>query len=474
MLIFNAGLNLVAALLWLLIVQRRRERKSEEKLLAGQEQFFGRLLEQYGRCQDLSEALERSAAGCEGSLQHEVMGLMQALGADAFSEEAGRYARDAKNAYFVLLFVLCRTIRAFGDMQLRGISLFAHNIRYIKEEVRIELLRRQEGHYAFLGLTALCFVPFFFTLPIRWWSRSISEGLNRYYSGTYGFTILTVCFFLTLLCAFFVQELQYPSAPGVGGDALEKRLLSLPAVRALIDRHIARHYSRYLKKNEVLKVLQGFGNIREFLVKKLLAAAGLVLLFGLLAGGSMLFGGSCAKGTLLAAVPLCAFAGYVLPDAWVIILQARVECRKMEETMRFETLILIVMNYRQITVEEILRWMECFSLVFSKAFQRAVDDFSYHRREALEMLKEELGCEAVKKLVDALIACDEIPVAQAFYDIEGERAYDMEQYRKKEEAAQREKAALARVIAFLPFVAVLALWMIVPFVLEGLTQLGSY
>ena len=90
------------------------------------------------------------------------------------------------------------------------------------------------------------------------------------------------------------------------------------------------------------------------------------------------------------------------------------------------------------------------------------------------MLKEELGCEAVKKLVDALIACDEIPVAQAFYDIEGERAYDMEQYRKKEEAAQREKAALARVIAFLPFVAVLALWMIVPFVLEGLTQLVSY
>ena len=76
--------------------------------------------------------------------------------------------------------------------------------------------------------------------------------------------------------------------------------------------------------------------------------------------------------------------------------------------------------------------------------------------------------------MDALIACDEIPVAQAFYDIEGERAYDMEQYRKKEEAAQREKAALARVIAFLPFVAVLALWMIVPFVLEGLTQLGSY
>ena len=474
MLIFNVMLDAALVLLWLLIMRRQRQQRAQERLLAEQELFLNRLLEQYGRCQDLSEALEESASDCESVLQHEVMRLMQALMADGFSEEAGIYTRGAKNAYFVLLFTLCQTIRSFGDMHIRGVSLFAHNIRYIKEEVRIELLRRQEGRYAFLGLTVLSVLPFFFTLPIRFWSNSVTMDMNRYYSGAYGFTILIVCFFLTGICAFFVQELQYPGIRGISADVLEKRLLSLTLFRGLIDRHIARHYSRYLKKNEALKALQGFGNIREFLVKKLLAAAGLVLLFCMLTAGSLLFGGSCGRGALLAGASLSAVAGYLLPDAWVIILQARVERQKMEETMRFETLILIVMNYGQITVEEILRWMECFSLVFSRAFQRAVDDFSYQRREALEKLREELAYEPVKKLVDGLIACDEIPVVQAFYDMEGERAYDMEQYKKKGEAAQREKAALARVIAFLPFVTVLALWMIVPFVLEGLTQLGSY
>ena len=39
---------------------------------------------------------------------------------------------------------------------------------------------------------------------------------------------------------------------------------------------------------------------------------------------------------------------------------------------------------------------------------------------------------------------------------------------------QREKAALARVVAFVPFVLVLALRLIIPFVLEGLGQLSSY
>ncbi len=50
----------------------------------------------------------------------------------------------------------------------------------------------------------------------------------------------------------------------------------------------------------------------------------------------------------------------------------------------------------------------------------------------------------------------------------------MEQFRQKAESLQREKAAFARVIAFLPFVALLALRLVVPFVLEGLTQLNTY
>lgn len=152
----------------------------------------------------------------------------------------------------------------------------------------------------------------------------------------------------------------------------------------------------------------------------------------------------------------------------------RIGQQKSEETLRFETLILIVMHHSVITVEEILRWMERFSVVFSRALQRAVDDFSYRRRESLEQLKEDLAYEPAKKLVDALIVCDDIPVARAFYDLEGERAYHMEQHRQKAESLQREKAAFARVIAFLPFVALLALRLVVPFVLEGLMQLNSY
>lgn len=481
MLIFNLVLHFVLVAFWFWIFLRRKRQEAEERLLTEQEHFLDELAGQYAKRGDMLEALEESMQVCGSRVQRELMRMVDLLKTEGGPEDSLSSGVHTKNACFLLLFTLCYTIRSFGDLRIQGVSLFVHNIRYIKEEVRTELLRRQEGRYAFLGLTTLCLLPFFFSIPIQLWSASISADLNRFYTGTYGFVTLILCFFLTVICTVSVQELQYPTMPAGRKHTIAMRLLQIPALAKLIDIHIAAHYSRYLKKNEALKVLQGFGNIREFLVQKLLCACGSALFAGAVMAGSFATGagsgghGAHLSGTgLLLILAACAVTGYFLPDVWVTILQVRTGQQKSEETLRFETLILIVRHFRMITVEEILRWMERFSSVFSRALQRAVDDFSYRRRESLEQLKEDLAYEPAVKLVEALIVCDDIPVSQAFYDLEGERAYHMEQHRQKMESLQREKAAFARVIAFLPFVALLALRLVIPFVLEGLTQLGSY
>lgn len=483
-LIFNLILDVILAVFWLWILRQRKAHETEEKLLREQERFLDELAGQYAKHGDMLEALEESAQRCGSRVRRELMGFTDALRAESRPEDSGCFDSSAKNACLLLLFTLCYTIRTFGDLQIQGVSLFVHNIRYIKEEVRMELLRRQEGRYAFLGLTALCVIPFFFSIPIQLWSVSVSEGMQRFYTGSYGFMTLTICFTLAVFCSICVQELQYPTMPGRKKHTIAMRLLQIPMLSTIVDLHIAAHYSRYLKKNEVLKELQGFGNIREFLVQKAVCALTSAVFVRLILEGCHIAGaadrvfgvaGQGANGMeILLIVILFGGIGYFLPDAWVVILQARAGQQKSEETLRFETLLLIVRHYRMITVEEIMRWMERFSGVFSRALQRAIDDFSYRRRDSLEQLKEELAYEPAVRLVDALIMCDEISVTQAFYDLEGERAYHMEQHRRKAESLQREKAAFARVIAFLPFVALLVLRMVVPFVLEGLIQLNAY
>ncbi len=473
--IFNAVLNVCMLLLWSFVSYRRRCHEKEQQLLAQLERFLEQLAGSYVRCGDMREALEECASACDGALRIELQRLQDALSPDTRMDADG-FCRQQKNTSLLLLYSLCDTVRVFGDIEKDGMSLFVQNIRYIKEEVRMELLRRQEGHYAFLGLSALCVVPFFVCEPIRLWSTSVSQTLQRFYTGGYGFVTLVVCFLLGVCCLWGVQELQYPQMPSGDRDALCERVLRIPFIGRLIDAHIFSHYSHYLKKNEQLKVLQGFGNIREFLVKKLLSAGVLVLLTGLLLLGGTLAGGMRGTTRLGAVIflPASALLGLMLPELWVAVLQTRVAQQKMEETLRFQTLILLVMYYSRITVEEILQWMERFSVVFSRALQRAVDDYSYRRRESLEHLKEELAYEPANALADALLVCDDLPVEQAFFDLAGSRTYNMEQFRQRISDMQREKAAVARVIAFLPFLSVLALRLVIPFVLEGLAQLGSY
>ncbi len=477
MLVYNLVLDVMLAALWVMVWKNRRTAQENAALLQDFEHFLVELSQEYSRCADMLEALETSIPTAGGLLREELLTFLDALKGNRF-DDSTLDVKQQKNPYVLLLLSLCATIRTYGDMQVNGVSLFVYNLRYIKEEVRIELLRRQEGHYAFLGLSALAFLPFFVCVPLQLWSHSISESLDRFFTGGYGFVTLSVCFLLTVVCALGVQELQYPIQPGVRNGALEQRLLAFSFVRIPIDRHIARHYSRYLRQNEQLKNLQGYGNIREFLLRKVICALACMMLAAVLLFGSFLIqmhqGDS---GSMMASLLLLFFAGafgFFLPDARVIILRARVEYQKMEETLRFETLILIVIHYTQVTVEELLRQMERFSIVFSRALQRAVDDFSFHRRESLERLGEDLCYEPAKKISDGLIACDDLPLSQVFHDIEGERAYNMESFKRKALDLQREKAAFARVIAFLPFVAILVLRLIVPFVLEGLSQLNQY
>ena len=290
MLIFNLVLYPVLAVFWFWIFLRRKRQEAEEQLLTEQEHFLDELAGQYAKRGDMLEALEESMQVCGSRVQRELMRMVDLLKAEGGPEDGVSPGGHTKNACFLLLFTLCYTIRSFGDLRIQGVSLFVHNIRYIKEEVRTELLRRQEGRYAFLGLTTLCLLPFFFSVPIQLWSASISADLNRFYTGTYGFVTLILCFFLTVICTVCVQELQYPTMPERRKHTIAMRLLQIPALAKLIDIHIAAHYSRYLKKNEALKVLQGFGNIREFLVQKLLCACGSALFAGVVIAGSFAAG----------------------------------------------------------------------------------------------------------------------------------------------------------------------------------------
>lgn len=146
----------------------------------------------------------------------------------------------------------------------------------------------------------------------------------------------------------------------------------------------------------------------------------------------------------------------------------------MEEGLRMQTVTLLLIHYEETTVEEILLQMEHFSEVFRQALAKAVDTFSYQRTKTLEKLKEDIVDEGMQRIAESLLFCEELPVEEAFVNLEGERDYFLKRNQEERKNNQREYAALARMMAYLPLFFLIVLELVVPFIAEGLNELSIY
>lgn len=93
------------------------------------------------------------------------------------------------------------------------------------------------------------------------------------------------------------------------------------------------------------------------------------------------------------------------------------------ECLRLQTVVLLLIHYEKTTVEEILSQMENFAVLFQSQMAEAVDHFSYDRIRSLQKLKQEIPDEPVQRICDALEFCEELPVEEAFLNLEDEREY---------------------------------------------------
>lgn len=165
---------------------------------------------------------------------------------------------------------------------------------------------------------------------------------------------------------------------------------------------------------------------------------------------------------------------YFYPYIQLLIQKQLFRMDRETEVIRFQTIILILMHIRNASVEMILEWMEHFSNAFKGSIAQTVDALEYEGIHGLELLKEKESFPPYVRIIDGLIACDKMPVYQAFEELESERGYYIDKHKQENEAMIIDKAAIAKVIAFLPLYGVIICKLIIPFVLEGLNQLAAY
>lgn len=154
-----------------------------------------------------------------------------------------------------------------------------------------------------------------------------------------------------------------------------------------------------------------------------------------------------------------------------LFLQGR---EKEDEVMQFQMIILMLMYLPKVNVERILTWLEQNSHIFREALTACLDRYSYNEEEALHKLKEEEPFFPFVRIVENLEACDRVGIEQAFDELVGERDYYLEKRKQENDILIENRAAFARVIAYLPLVVILGCYLIIPFIVESISELMKY
>ena len=135
-----------------------------------------------------------------------------------------------------------------------------------------------------------------------------------------------------------------------------------------------------------------------------------------------------------------------------MLLKFQFKMRELEmenEVMQFHTLILMLMKIERINVE--------------------IGGY-----EALEQLKQDVTFPKFVRIVESLqAAVDQIPIKNAFEELETERSYYQEKRKESNERLIAKKARIGKAIGFAPMVLLFVGYLIIPMVGIGIVSMGE-
>ena len=167
---------------------------------------------------------------------------------------------------------------------------------------------------------------------------------------------------------------------------------------------------------------------------------------------------------------LLGIIAFFLPD---ILLSYSISVSKdamEDEINQFNALIGMLMYDSSMTERRILRELESFAVVFKQSLRSCINDYSSGDIKALEKLKEEEPYPAFIRIVDNLIRCDDMPVYEAFHEVDVEREGYLAKRKLTNEKSIKKRVMRAYLLASIPLI-LLFVYGVLPTLLSSMNEI---
>ncbi len=283
--IFGAACGILAVYVLSGEVVSRMSQSAQIRLLEEFDMFLSDVRHYYYNYRMVEEAVYDAALQAGDMIKPQAERILKVLGAENVTEELSKYQDEVGNRFLRMFLALCVTVLEYGDKEVDGQLLYLSNIKYLKQEIAVELLKRKELKYRFSGLTWIAVLPVFFLPAVEGWAVSNLPSLGSFYRGAPGILISAVIYFLTWIIYIMLNHLKEREPVSVKSRAIWKHLLKIRWIAGPVESFRRRNYGRCKMLTELLRQVGDMRSIQEFLLARFTAAGTASLLCILIFAG---------------------------------------------------------------------------------------------------------------------------------------------------------------------------------------------
>lgn len=402
------------------------------------------------------------------------------------------YSGQAPNHYLKLLASILFITREFGDAPSDQPSRFAKSLNLLQQEIREEVLWREQLSIALKSLNLVIVMPLFVLLPIRSWASTSFEVMKDFYSGPLGFVCENFVMGAVLLSTYLLRRIHHNEGDLVLATKKETKSNTRGIAMHLLFRidklifkksegnlfewwqnlsahqqRIAGDWERRLKNTfygvglYLVLVVYAIVSFRPFLLRSPPGATGV--------NSSAFINLAIGLGVVIA---LCCWISDILYEKFSRYLN---QLESESEVNRFHTVILAIMHVPQLGVDDILQWLEKFSNTYRSPLQKAILDFDSGALKALDSLVAHSKTSDFNRIVTQLMmAVESLPISKAFEELEAEKTYFQEKRKAAQQRFVSKKIGLGQIVGFIPTYMILIVYFTLPMIYASVNEMQRY
>lgn len=469
-------------------------RKKYMSLLLQFEQFLVSVRNIYQNTGMVEEALQEAIWETEVEISSHMQQLLAALDLED-NEELQKYKEGISFPYILTFYILCKTCITYGDSYITGKSAFLSNMNHLKEEIHNEVLRRKRLNHVFSGLLFVTVFPIFFIDFIRIWSISNLPELTRYYDGGYGLIIKFTLCLITILVFRFISYLMESKEVVKKPHIYLDKICNMHVVKQFLIEQIHKREDKWQKIFRNLVSISSSYTVMQFLFVKISLAVcsciitSIVMIFMVIRENSVsiittsllyteqeivVVAGDTNYLLIFLCIILVTIFSYYIPNIQLIIKLACGNREEEDELMRLQAVLIMLTPIRRMTVETLLEWLAYASEIFLPVVTEGIDCFLQDNERALDLMHQSSNNNSFRHLIKNLEVSDRIGICQAFEEVPGDYSYNIEKRKQDNEIRTDNQGAIGKFVAFFPMVLLIGGYLIVPFILESISQFMTY